>query len=75
MMSDLTVVIVDGSDVIERPMTDAEIEQFKKDKKQADDLFKELSAKEAEAQLKRDAAKAKLAVLGLTIEDLKALGL
>lgn len=56
---------------IERPFTDEEMVIWEKD--QAD----EVARKEAivEATAKRTAAEAKLAALGLTADDLKALGL
>ena len=58
-------------EVIDREMTDTEFAQY-----EADQAKYELE--KAEAQAKADAkaaAQAKLAVLGLTVEDLQALGL
>ena len=64
--------IYQGDDTfIERPFTDEEMVVWEKD--QAD----EVARKEAivEAAAKRAAAEVKLAALGLTADDLKALGL
>lgn len=58
-------------EVIEREMNQAELAQYQIDKAQ-----REAEAKvEAQAQAKRQAAEAKLEALGLTPDDLKALGL
>jgi hypothetical protein len=72
-MSDLTVVEhnLETGKVTERSMNAAEIKQAEKDKAA-------YQAELAEAQAKADArvaAQAKLAALGLTVEDLTALGL
>jgi hypothetical protein len=56
---------------IERPFTDEEMVVWEKD--QADEIARKQAIIEAEA--KRAAAEAKLAALGLTSDDLKALGL
>ena len=59
------------NEIIDREMTDAEFAQYKADQAEAE-------AKQAEAQAKAEAkaaAQAKLAALGLTVEDLTALGL
>ena len=55
-------------EVIEREMTDAEFKAW-------DDGNKAKAAKDAAEIAKRTAAEAKLAALGLTSDDLKALGL
>jgi hypothetical protein len=56
---------------IEREMNAEELAQYQKDQAEA-----ELAAsKQAEAELAKEAATAKLAALGLTADDLKALGL
>ena len=58
-------------EVIEREMDDAEFAQYNKDKANA-----QLKATEAEAKAEaKAAAQSKLAALGLTVEDLQALGL
>ena len=57
--------------ILDREMNLEELEQYEKDKAEtAAQLAKDLEAKEA-----KEAAQAKLAALGLTTEDLKALGL
>lgn len=62
---------VETGEIIEREMNAAELEQWEIDK-----AASEAKAQaEAEAQVKRAAAEAKLAALGLTADDLKALGL
>jgi hypothetical protein len=58
-------------EVIDREMTDAEFEQLKADQARHAQKAAELQAK-AEAKA---AAQTKLAALGLTVEDLQALGL
>jgi hypothetical protein len=72
-MSDTTVVIhnLETGEIIEREMTAAELKQAQKDKAA-------YQAELAQAQAKADArvaAQGKLAALGLTVEDLTALGL
>jgi hypothetical protein len=62
---------VETDEVIDREMTDAEFAQYEADQAEAE-------AKAAEAEAKAEAkaaAQAKLAALGLTVEDLQALGL
>jgi hypothetical protein len=59
------------NEVIDREMTDAEFAQY-----QAEQAKAEAKATEAEAKAEaKVAAQAKLAALGLTVEDLTALGL
>jgi ribosome-binding ATPase YchF (GTP1/OBG family) len=62
---------VETGEIIERELTAAELEQLAKDE--------EVSRKRQEAfeaiEASKQAAQAKLAALGLTTEDLKALGL
>jgi hypothetical protein len=72
-MSKLMIKIhnTETGEIIEREMNAEELAQIK-----ADEL--ELTAKieaEAKAEAAKSAAEAKLAALGLTAEDLKALGL
>ena len=62
------IVIVAGE---EREMNDAEFAQWELDRQ----VFAELAKAEAEAAAMKAAAEAKLAALGLTADDLKALGL
>lgn len=62
---------VETDEVVDREMTDAEFAQYEADKAEAE-------AKAAEAEAKAEAkaaAQAKFAALGLTVEDLQALGL
>lgn len=58
------------NEIIDREMTDDEYALYK-------DSFKDpiLSKEELEAEAAKSAAKAKLEALGLTFDDLKALGL
>lgn len=66
------------NEVIDREMTDAEFAQHEIDqaKYQADKAEAEAKVAEAEAiAIAKAAAQAKLAALGLTVEDLQALGL
>jgi hypothetical protein len=56
---------------IERDMTSQEIADYQANKLQAEQKAQQF----AEAETKRAAAEAKLAALGLTADDLKALGL
>ena len=62
---------VETNEVIDREMTDAEFAQY--EERQALDE-KEAKAKE-KAEADKAAAQAKLEALGLTVNDLKALGL
>jgi len=62
------IIIVAGE---EREMTDAEFAQYELDQ----ELVAKLAEDEAQEAVKKAAAEAKLAALGLTAEDLKALGL
>lgn len=62
---------VETGEVIEREMNPEELAQYQKDQTEA-----ELAAsKQAEAEAAKEAATAKLSALGLTADDLKALGL
>jgi membrane protein involved in colicin uptake len=62
---------VESGEVIEREMNSDELAQWEADEAKA---AAEAQAK-AEAAVKKAAAEAKLAALGLTTDDLKALGL
>ena len=72
-MSEYTVQEVNAStgEVIIRPATAAEIKVIESDKVQAQKDKADALKKEAD----REAAQAKLEALGLTTDDLKALGL
>ena len=59
------------NEVIDREMTDEEIAIYEADQR-AEELQQEATAK---AAAKKAAAEAKLAALGLTADDLRALGL
>jgi len=72
-MSNPTIRIhnIETDEIIDREMTDVEFAQY-----QSDQAEREAEARsKAEAEAKRTAALAKLAALGLTADDLKALGL
>jgi hypothetical protein len=71
MSNKITVHNVETGEIFERDLTEQEIAQSAIDKAETERL---LTEKEAKAQAKAT-AEAKLAALGLTTEDLKALGL
>ena len=62
---------IETDEIIDREMTDAEFAQYEIDKANAVAEKAEVEAKAA----KKAAAQSKLAALGLTVEDLTALGL
>jgi len=62
---------VGTGEVIEREMNAQELAQYQKDQAEAEAA----ATKQAEAEEAKSAAQAKLAALGLTANDLKALGL
>ena len=62
---------IQTDEVIDREMTDAEFDQYQLDKEKA----KEVAKAEADKVIAKAAAEAKLVALGLTSDDLKALGL
>lgn len=64
-------VVTGEETVIEREMTKDEVAQFEKDQMAAQARMAEVQAKQAA----KEAAQAKLAELGLNVDDLKALGL
>ena len=67
----ITIYDCETKETIEREMNDSEFAQYKKDVETA-------KARQAEAEAKstaKAAAQSKLAALGLTVEDLQALGL
>jgi len=67
----LTIHNVETGEIIERPMTAAEKTTFEADAK----AYADKEAAKAKAYADKEAAQAKLAALGLTADDLKALGL
>jgi hypothetical protein len=62
---------IETDEVIDREMTDAEFAQYQIDKAKAEEVAKA----EEDKAIAKATAEAKLAALGLTTEDLKALGL
>ena len=74
-MSEPMLVIVKDGEVTTRPFNDAELKQLKKDKEKEEAFKAEMLPKEQAIADKKAAAEAKLAALGLTSDDLKALGL
>ncbi len=67
----ITILNVESGEVEEREMTNQELAQYEKD--QADAIAEADLA--LQAANKKAAAEAKLAALGLDVDDLKALGL
>jgi hypothetical protein len=70
-MPNITIYNVTTGEIIEREMNESELEQREKDKVAIQDAVDELDRR-AEA---KTVAKTKLQALGLTAQDLKALGL
>ena len=62
---------IETNEIVDREMNDAEFKQYELDQAQG---LQRIAEAEAKAQAK-EAAQAKLAALGLTVEDLQALGL
>ena len=61
----------DTGEIIDREMTDAELVQY-----EIDQIHEQTRQAKIQAQIAaKEAAQAKLAALGLTVEDLQALGL
>lgn len=73
----LIAVEIDATtgEAVERPFTDEERDQRAADMVAAQAAAEAAAQAEAEAQAARDTALAKLAALGLTVDDLTALGL
>ncbi len=69
-----TIALADGTQ-IERPMTIDEIDQFNKDLEELKPMLEKSSIENAARKEAKALAEAKLVALGLTAEDLKALGL
>lgn len=67
----ITIHNVETGEIIEREMTAAELAQYEKDQAEAIAF----ATKQEEVNASKAAAQAKLAALGLTTDDLKALGL
>ena len=66
---------VETNEVIEIPLTDAEIADVQARQKAGNERIAQQAIEQAEAEAAKAAAQAKLAALGLTTDDLKALGL
>jgi hypothetical protein len=66
---------VETNEVVTREMTDSELEQYEKDMQLANEKMLAQQIAEAAKETAKETAQAKLAALGLTIDDLKALGL
>ena len=71
----ITEVNASTQEVIERDMTAEELAQAEADKLLAEATKQAEKEAEAEAEAKRSVALAKLEALGLTVDDLEALGL
>lgn len=71
------IVIADAetNETIEREMNDAEFAEYQESINRQNEIIEAREQAAAEAAAKKAAAEAKLAVLGLTADDLKALGL
>jgi FMN-dependent NADH-azoreductase len=69
------IINCETGEIIERDLTEQELAQQEKDTATALRIQAELDELRAEAEAKKSAAEAKLAALGLTADDLKALGL
>ena len=63
------------NEVIEREMNDEELKQYKNDEALEKERIELQAISEAEKAAAKSAAEAKLEALGLTTDDLKALGL
>ena len=67
----IKIVNAETGEEIIRDMNETELLQWETDKAEAD----QKAALQAQAKAAKEAAQAKLAILGLTTDDLKALGL
>ncbi len=74
-MEKITEVNCETGEAIERELTNAEIAQRKIDADKAIAQANALAEAEAQALAAKEVAEAKLQALGLTTDDLKALGL
>ena len=74
-MYEITEHNAETSETITRPMTDEEIANHQKQVQIRVEFLAKQELEKAEAESKKAAAEAKLEALGLTPEDLKALGL
>ena len=69
------IIDCETGEIIERELNQEELAQQEKDTETAIAIQAELDALKAESQTKKAEAEAKLAALGLTADDLRALGL
>jgi hypothetical protein len=74
-MNEITIVNVETGEVIERKITAEEVAQLEAEQQQIAANQAAKAAAKAEAEAVKAAAEAKLEALGLTKEDLQALGL
>lgn len=75
MIKEISIADALTNEVIVREMNDDELSQWQKDQERRAALRAQEQLLSGETQAKREAALSKLAALGLTSEDLKALGL
>ena len=75
MTYEITEHNAETGETLTRPMTDKEIANHKKQVEVRADYLAKQELEKAEAEINKAAAEAKLAALGLTADDLKALGL
>jgi Tfp pilus assembly protein PilN len=66
---------IETGQIVEIPLTDQEIAEVQKMQEAQNKINAEQKAIAAKEQLSKNAAQAKLEALGLTADDLKALGL
>ena len=71
----ITEINAETGKTITRPMTDEEVANHQRQVQIRIDYLAKQESEKAEAETKKAAAEAKLEALGLTPEDLKALGL
>jgi hypothetical protein len=69
------IINCETGEIIERELNEEELAQQEKDTETGIAIQSELDALRAESEAKKATAEAKLAALGLTSDDLKALGL
>ena len=75
MTYEITEHNAETGETITRPMTDQEVANHQRQVQIRIDYLAKQESEKAEAETKKAAAEAKLAALGLTADDLKALGL
>ena len=75
MTYEITEHNAETGEIITRPMTDEEVANHQRQVQIRIDYLAKQESENAQAETKKAAAEAKLAALGLTADDLKALGL